>query len=121
MSTFGDRLREERERLGFNQSDFGALGGVKKQAQLNYEKGERSPDSMYLASIGKIGADILYLLTGERAVLIEKTVNPREAALLDNYRHCDEEDRAAIDRVVLNAASTQQEVVKKTRDSKKAS
>lgn len=66
MSTFGDRLKEERERLGFNQTDFGALGGVKKQAQLNYEKGERNPDSAYISAIANHGVDILYLVTGTR-------------------------------------------------------
>ena len=40
-NTIGQRLKEERERLGLNQTDFGLIGGVKKLAQLNYEKDER--------------------------------------------------------------------------------
>ncbi|WP_255313860.1 helix-turn-helix domain-containing protein, partial [Pseudomonas protegens] len=33
----GSRLREERERLGLSQSDFGALVGVSRGTQKNYE------------------------------------------------------------------------------------
>ena len=64
---FADRLRQERNFLGLNQTDFGALGGVTKCAQQNYEKGRRSPDVVYLEGIAAGGADIVYLLTGERA------------------------------------------------------
>lgn len=64
MSTTGERLREERERLGLSQSAFGELGGVLKRAQINYEKGERQPDAAYLSAIADAGADVLYILTG---------------------------------------------------------
>ena len=61
MLNFSERLREERVRLGFNQADFAALGGVAKTSQFNYEKGERSPDAAYLVAIGAIGVDVLYV------------------------------------------------------------
>ncbi|MFM5236461.1 helix-turn-helix domain-containing protein [Aeromonas veronii] len=64
MSSIGNRLREERERLGLNQTAFGAIGGVQKQAQLKYEKGERFPDAGYLSEIVKVGADVQYIITG---------------------------------------------------------
>lgn len=63
---FGQRLREERERRGLNQADFGALGGIAKVAQLNYEKGYRVPDTHYLSNLRKHGVDVGYLLSGER-------------------------------------------------------
>lgn len=66
MTSFGTRLREERERLGYNQTDFGDIGGVRKNAQSNYEQGERQPDAEYLQKIQAIGVDVHYLLTGER-------------------------------------------------------
>lgn len=66
MSSIGERLKEERDRLGFNQTAFGAIGGVLKQAQLKYEKGERFPGADYLAAVGKVGADVQYIVTGER-------------------------------------------------------
>ena len=68
MNKFCDRLREERERLGLNQTDFAELGGVKKLAQFNYEKGERYPDAGYLMAVAASGVDTQYLLSGERHV-----------------------------------------------------
>ncbi|WP_028696140.1 helix-turn-helix domain-containing protein [Pseudomonas cremoricolorata] len=62
----GERLREERVRLGLNQADFAAIAGVTKTSQFNYEKGERSPDAAYLAALALHGVDILYVVTGER-------------------------------------------------------
>lgn len=61
-----ERLKEERNRLGFNQTDFAAIGGVQKLAQINYESGKRNPDSNYLAAIAEVGADVNYILTGRR-------------------------------------------------------
>jgi transcriptional regulator with XRE-family HTH domain len=67
MGSVGDRLRDERERLGLNQTAFGAIGGVQKQAQLKYEKGERFPDAGYLAAVDRFGADVQYIVTGKRS------------------------------------------------------
>ena len=72
----GDRLKEERLRLGMTQEQFGALGGVRKQAQLKYEKGERKPDAAYFERIAAAGVNVSYVLTG-------KTENERQAALED--------------------------------------
>lgn len=70
----GIRLREERERLGMTQESFGQAGGVLKRALIRYEKGERAPDATFLAALAAAGADVLYVLTGERsAVLTEAT------------------------------------------------
>lgn len=95
MNNFCDRLREERERLGYNQADFGEIGGVKKLAQFNYEKGERSPDAAYLAKISAIGVDIVYLITGQRSFPV--ALNPKEEALLDNYRNSNEAGKKAVE------------------------
>ncbi|MBK5145960.1 helix-turn-helix transcriptional regulator [Budviciaceae bacterium BWR-B9] len=67
MSTFGERLKEERSRLRLNQEEFAALGGVRRGAQVNYEKDERAPDSNYMTSIANNGVDIQYVLTGNRS------------------------------------------------------
>jgi transcriptional regulator with XRE-family HTH domain len=64
--SIGDRLREERERLRLNQTDFAALGGVGRKSQFNYEEGERQPDAAYLAAIANAGVDATYVLTGNR-------------------------------------------------------
>jgi len=67
MSSIGSRLIEERKRLGYSQSDFGELGGVKRQAQGNYESDDRRPDADYLAGIANAGANIIYIVTGKKS------------------------------------------------------
>jgi transcriptional regulator with XRE-family HTH domain len=62
LELFGNRLKDERIRLGFNQEDFAILGGVSKNTQLGYEQGTRPPDVSYLFKIADHGADLFYLL-----------------------------------------------------------
>lgn len=64
----GDRLREERARLGLSQVDFAAHARVTKTTQGNYEANKRLPDAAYLAAIARAGADVQYIVTGERSV-----------------------------------------------------
>ncbi|EGV2900927.1 helix-turn-helix transcriptional regulator [Salmonella enterica] len=79
----GQRLREERERLGLSQAALGEIGGVRKQAQLLYENGERKPDAAYLSAVSKFGVDIQYVIVGEHSLSI---LNDRENNLLTFYR-----------------------------------
>ena len=80
-----DRLIEERKKLGLNQADFGALGGVTKQSQHMYEVGKRFPDVAYLAAIAAAGADVLYIVTGRRTPNTLQTLSPEENALLTSF------------------------------------
>ena len=82
----GDRLKEERQRLGLNQSDFAALAGVAKNSQLNYEKGERSPDAEYLAAIAEKGVDVLYVVAGRRTPAAADAISEAEADLIEHFR-----------------------------------
>lgn len=86
--TLGDRLREEREKLGMSQSTFGELAGVTKASQINYEKGVRHPDSSYLLAAGKAGADVCYLLTGKHTITEEK-INAELRYLADAFEAID--------------------------------
>lgn len=52
-----------------NQEAFAKLTPAgTRQSQSNYEKDARSPDARYLAAISAAGADVLYIVTGERRV-----------------------------------------------------
>lgn len=75
----GHRLREERARLGLNQADFAALGGVSLNTQNRYETGAGAPDLAYLLSLSENGVDLVYVVAGQR---IEACLEPREAELL---------------------------------------
>lgn len=95
----GDRLKEERERLGLNQTDFAALAGASKNTQYNYEKGERSPDANYLAAAAEKGVDVLYVLTGERIPQAADNITAAEAQLLKRFRQMSDEGRTTINSV----------------------
>ncbi|MDU9414827.1 helix-turn-helix transcriptional regulator [Pseudomonas sp. zfem005] len=103
----GIRLREERLRLKLNQTDFAALAQVAKNSQLNYEKGERSPDADYLAAIASAGVDVLYVVTGEKAQSTGGGLSAQEFQLLSGFRSLSPEDQAVLARVaeVLGEAS----------------
>lgn len=83
QTSIGERLKEERVRLGLSQAALGEIGGVRKQAQLNYEKGERNPDSAYLSAIAKFGADIQYIVTGIRSA---ESLSSDEKELINLFR-----------------------------------
>lgn len=72
QTSFGQRLRSERERLGFNQLDFAELGGIKRSSQILYESGRRVPDVRYLERIKGAGVDLIYLVTSQHYVQATK-------------------------------------------------
>lgn len=65
--TIGERLCEERNRLGYNQPDFAALAETTKKTQIDYEKGVTSPNGNYLSAVSAAGADVQYIITGVRS------------------------------------------------------
>lgn len=103
--TVGERLREERTRIGLNQDDFSKIGGVNRNTQGSYEKNDRSPDATYLASVAIAGVDVLYVVTGQRSIPSPDSVSPEEAEVLNSYRSMSEEDRASVQRLMAALAA----------------
>ncbi|MEB0149042.1 helix-turn-helix transcriptional regulator [Pseudomonas sp. CCC2.2] len=66
MPTLAFRLKLERKRLGFTQSQLAVAGGVTTNAQLHYENGDRIPRGDYLAALAGSNIDLLYVVTGNR-------------------------------------------------------
>ena len=95
----GDRLKEERDRLALNQTDFGALGSVSRGTQKAYEQGTNSPDLRYLAALEGAGVDVQYVLTGVKAVLSKDGLDSAESRILENYRSLSEGDKASVQRL----------------------
>ena len=93
MRSIGEILKEERQRLGMNQEDFAAVGGLKRRAQTLYEQDERAPDALYLRALAAIGVDVHYILTGER---LQSAVTSDERELLDGYRSMDVRGKAGV-------------------------
>lgn len=95
MSSIGDRIKEERNRLVITQADFAKLGGVVRRAQQNYENGSRTPDGAYFAKVAEVGIDVLYVITGIRASA-SASLTPDEAELLNDYRKASPEAKRAL-------------------------
>lgn len=103
METFvgiGERLKEERERIGLSQTEFAAKAGASKNSQYNYEKGERSPDAAYLAAADEMGVDVLYVVTGRRTPEASSSFNGDEIDLVEHYRQLPEGDRQHTHKMV---------------------
>ncbi|WP_353570244.1 helix-turn-helix transcriptional regulator [Candidatus Albibeggiatoa sp. nov. BB20] len=68
MSTLGERLKEERLRIGLNQTEFGKNGDVTKETQSNYERDVRKPNPNYFEKIMTTGVDVKYIMFGKRDI-----------------------------------------------------
>jgi len=79
----GARLREEREKVGLSQTELGMIGGVGRNTQASYEKGQQHPTTAYLLLVREKGVDIAYILTGRRTT---DDLTPDEAQVFDIYR-----------------------------------
>jgi transcriptional regulator with XRE-family HTH domain len=66
LHNLGDRLAQERARLGLTQAQVAQWAEIARRTQVNYESGERAPDASYLDALSERGFDALYVLTGRR-------------------------------------------------------
>ncbi len=103
MVNIGDRLKEERERLRMTQESFSVAGGAGKRAYIRYEQGERLPDAGFLAALSASGADVLYIVTGQRN---ERALSSDEQTLIGYYREAPPAVRRAAMGALLGAASS---------------
>lgn len=103
MSEFSTRLRDARKRLGLSQEEFAAAGGVKLNAQSNYENGHRVPDVTYLERVAALGVDVGRLVTGQQ---VGAGLTEDEAELLRAYAGADEVAREALRVLATRVAGT---------------
>jgi transcriptional regulator with XRE-family HTH domain len=89
----GARLRQERARLGLNQAEFAALGGVKRNSQVAYEAGRIAVPADYLLRLSGQGVDIGFVLTGRRE---DGSLGLWETRLIENFRRMTDQGRDAI-------------------------
>lgn len=68
MESFGERLKTERKRLRLTQREMAERSGSSEPSQRRYEGGDRRPDAEYLEKVAALGIDIVYVLTGKRAI-----------------------------------------------------
>jgi transcriptional regulator with XRE-family HTH domain len=61
-----DRFQEERKRLAHTMESFALVLGVSKSTVAHYEAGKTEPNRAGLESAAHVGADVLYIVTGQR-------------------------------------------------------
>ncbi|HYD38745.1 MAG TPA: helix-turn-helix transcriptional regulator [Allosphingosinicella sp.] len=96
---FGERLKEERKRLGFKQAEFAALAGVDVPKQSLYENDRRGLRAPYLSRVAEKGVDILYVLTGRRN---EDCLDEAATRFLAGYLALPPELQQAIERLMAD-------------------
>ncbi|MCG5030224.1 helix-turn-helix transcriptional regulator [Mesosutterella sp. OilRF-GAM-744-9] len=113
----GERLRSERERLGYTPEQIASLLGVPLEQYQRYETGELDPGVFRMTRLAAIDFDILYVITSERHTPINE-----ENELLDRFRELSRHGKAsvfmtldALERLAPNLRRT----IRKTLRSKK--
>ncbi|HGM5448253.1 TPA: helix-turn-helix domain-containing protein [Stenotrophomonas maltophilia] len=86
----GNRLKEERKRLGMTQEAMGLACGVAKRTQILFEQDAHLPGGAYFVAADELGMDVVYVLVGRRDRLSESDTD-----LLDAWRNASVSARAA--------------------------
>lgn len=66
MHSIGERLKEERKRLGLSQTELCERTGITRKTLFSYETGERSPNVLFLSALFDHDFDVDYILKGEQ-------------------------------------------------------
>jgi len=64
--SIGERIAEERKRLGFTQAAFAEKLGISLSSQKRYETSERVPNIYYIGTLENVDVDVAYVMTGSR-------------------------------------------------------
>jgi len=108
---FGQRLAEERKRLGLSQSAMAEACGVKIVSQHHYEKGARTPSIDYLIKAVELGARIERLMPQ----LFESFVAQLTALYVDVDHQCRSEDGRLLD-LEVRASTFAKALIKASKD-----
>lgn len=109
-SLFSVRLKNERIRLGLTQAEIASKCNVSREMWGKYERGVALAGSEVLFSLVAIGVDVGYLFSGVRSA---GEITKEEASLIDDFRHMNEQGKAAV--TTSARAMAQQELFKKNK------
>lgn len=97
------RITEEREtKLKLSLKAFVSRIPVSERMQRKYEMAEAMPDIWYFQRLDREGADVCYIITGERA---EVRLTTEEQALVRGYHKLDEGRQAEV-RTLIGSMET---------------
>ena len=66
---FGERLKQERKRLGLTQAELAKRVGIKALTVLQYEKGNTSPTLQFVYKLQDLGFNLQYLLFNRKKMV----------------------------------------------------
>ncbi|MCW8966884.1 MAG: helix-turn-helix transcriptional regulator [Candidatus Pacearchaeota archaeon] len=96
MISASDRLKNERKRLNKTQEYVATACEIAVQSLRNYESGKRKPDIDFLKGIAAIGADVQYIITGERKMPDASAFDPEVIEIIERYNVLSDEDKGHI-------------------------
>ena len=103
MSTIGERLKEERERLGMTIPALAEVAGAKKNTVIDWQKDLSSPPAAKLAALAEVGIDIQYIVVGVRSSVALAT---DERVVIDLYRSSSDELKKAVLNVLTGGGQS---------------
>ncbi|HBC70238.1 MAG: XRE family transcriptional regulator [Duodenibacillus sp.] len=87
----GERLRDERERLGYTELQIAQLLGIPLEQYQAEERGEVDPGLFSMPRLDACGFDVLFIVTGTRNKPVQE-----ESELLQRFRELSAKGRASI-------------------------
>jgi len=93
----GTRLKDERERLGWNQDRVATVAGCTRRTVVDWEAEKSSPKADQLEKLAAHGVDVYYVLTGQRVGAVT-VLSARESALVENYRAADDDAKTVLEK-----------------------
>jgi DNA-binding XRE family transcriptional regulator len=92
------RLIEEREKIWSTQQQAADYFGVSRVTWGQCERGNATPSGDVLAGLADMGADVHYILTGQRSQAVAEVdlLPSDERVLVDAYRHCNVQAKQAL-------------------------
>jgi transcriptional regulator with XRE-family HTH domain len=95
----GERLKAERLRVSYSQVAFADACEINRGTLSNWEKGEQTPSAAALGVMAKLGVDVLFVVTGQRAGEAETTLAPAERELMQAWRQGPEQVKEAMQAI----------------------
>ncbi|MDW5416811.1 helix-turn-helix transcriptional regulator [Iodobacter sp. CM08] len=93
MLGVSERLKEERKRLGLSQEMAANALGISVDSLYGYEKNKTNPPVSVLLPFSDLGADVLYIVTGQRS---SASLPEPEQQLITAFRSASAEGQSAI-------------------------
>lgn len=78
---------------------------MNRNTQGSYERGERTPDALYLSAVAAIGVDTAYVITGQKAIAAEAGLTDVELEIVEYFRAMTDTSKDAARRMVFALAA----------------